>query len=79
VFLKNGTSTNLAKTASAKTAATAAASGYPLTDAKDTSNSTYYASSQMDWLQWWVLVKEASPHTVLARAMPRNHACHQAA
>ncbi len=50
LFLKNGT--NLAKTASARVAATTAASGYPVGDSKDSSNGTYYASSRMDYLQW---------------------------
>ena len=54
VYTKNAPTTNLAKAASAKVAATTAASGYTVTDAKDNSNGTYYASNRMDYLQWCV-------------------------
>lgn len=50
---KNGT--NLAKTAAAKVSATTAASAtYVVAKAVDSSNSSYYASLEMTWLQWWV-------------------------
>jgi hypothetical protein len=53
VRLKNGTS--LAKS-SFKVAATPSFSGtYPLSASIDASNSTYYASLGMTWLEWWVL------------------------
>jgi hypothetical protein len=52
VRLKNGTS--LAKT-SFTVRATPAVAGYAVAAAIDTSNASYYASSGMTWLEWWVL------------------------
>jgi hypothetical protein len=53
VRLKNGTS--LAKTTFKVAATPATGSSFPLSASIDTSNSSYYGSAGMTWLQWWVL------------------------